>query len=316
MELIAVNFPLNWRSGYASARTVTSRSFANFERYCSGNAKSTYTGSSAVSATTCWPALIIWPTFTWRIPSCPSNGAISDFFAMFDRIWSTRAFSRVNFDWAESSSALETTLFMARSRNRSRSVRASCASAAADRKSASSCDVSSFMSTSPFFASPPFSKLISLTMPASSVDMTAPCTAESEPTAESIGAQSSSFTVALDTVVGGITIFVVIILPICSALTPKTQTTIATSRPIAMTRPRRRRGLTVDCVGTFEILFAMSCISEFCLRFEQQTPEPACHFQLSRPPFRRGRLLRAQHIEHQHSARDRELQYRHLAERR
>jgi hypothetical protein len=50
----------------------------------------------------------------------------------------------------------------------------------------------------------------------------------------------------LDTVIGGITIFVVIILPICSALTPKTETTIATSRPIAMTTLRQRhRGLTL-----------------------------------------------------------------------
>src|SRR3954452_304762 len=41
IELIAVNFPLNSRPGNASDRTVTSRSFDSFERYCSGNAKST-----------------------------------------------------------------------------------------------------------------------------------------------------------------------------------------------------------------------------------------------------------------------------------
>src|SRR5438105_721355 len=202
---------------------------------------------------------------------------------------------------------------MARSRDRSRSVRASCASAAADRKSASSCDVSSFMSTSPFFACAPLSKPISLTTPASSAETTAPCTALTDPTAVRRGAQSSSFTVALDTVVGGITIFVVIILPICSALTPKTQTTIATSRPIAMTTLRqRRRGLTLDCTGRFEMLFATSCISEFSLWFKQQAPEPARHFHLSIAPFRRGHLLRLQNVAHQHSARDSKNHFRQL----
>jgi hypothetical protein len=60
------------------------------------------------------------------------------------------------------------------------------------------------MSTSPFFASAPFSKLISLTMPASSRKRQAPSTALTDPTAVRRGAQSSSFTDALLTVVGGI----------------------------------------------------------------------------------------------------------------
>ena len=192
---------------------------------------------------------------------------------------------------------------MARSRDRSRSVRASCASASADRKSASSCDASSFMSTSPFFAWAPLSKLISLTTPASSAETTAPWTALTDPTAVSLGAQSSSFTDALVTVVGGIVCGMLIILPICRNLVPKTKTPIAINSAIAITMPLRRR-FGVDCIGRFETGLATSCISEFCLRFNQQAPQSARHFQLSLPPLRRGHFLWAQHIEHQHPACD------------
>src|SRR5438552_9530611 len=63
--------------------------------------------------------------------------------------------------------------------------------------------------------------MISLTVPPSSVETVAPCTAETEPTAESTGAQSSSFTGALVTVATGIGCFVVAIFTICNALIPK-----------------------------------------------------------------------------------------------
>src|SRR2546430_11705830 len=95
-----------------------------------------------------------------------------------------------------------------------------------------------------------------------------------------------------------------IILPICSALMPRTKIKMAMSRPIPMPRPRRRRGLTFDCTVRFEMPFATSCISELTFGFEQEAPEPACHFQLALAPFRSGRLLWSQHVEHQHSARD------------
>src|SRR5437667_10608659 len=212
------------------------------------------------------------------------------------------AFSLLNFDSAASISALEITFFDTRSRARSKSVRASSASACADRNNASSWETSSLTSTSPFFACAPFSNRISVTTPPSSVDTTAPCAALTDPTADSLGAQSSSFTGALVTVTEGIILGLLIILPICSALMPKTKITIATSRPMATPRLRRRRGLTFDCTGTVEILFATSCIREFCLWFEQQTPERSRHFQLPRAPFSCGHFLGAQHIEHQHPA--------------
>ena len=210
------------------------------------------------------------------------------------------AFSLLNFDSAASISALEITFFDTRSRARSKSVRASSASACADRNNASSWETSSLTSTSPFFACAPFSNRISPTVPPSSVDTTAPCAALTDPTADSRGAQSSSFTAALVTVVTGSIFGLLIILPICSALMPTTKIRIAASNPIATPKPPRLR-LTLVSV---EIFFATSCISEFCLRFEQQTPEPPRYFQLSLAPFRRGHLVRAQYIEHQHSSRD------------
>ena len=192
---------------------------------------------------------------------------------------------------------------MARSRDRSRSVFASCASASADRRSASSCDASSFMRTSPFFATAPFSKLISLTTPASSVETTAPWAALTDPTAVSRGAQSSSFTDALVTVVGGIVRGILIILPICRNLTPKTKAHIAISRVIAITIGLRRR-FGGDCFGRFKTGLATSCISKFCLRFKQQLPQPARYLQLSLAPLFRGHFLWTQRIEHQHPSCD------------
>src|SRR5262245_58549049 len=156
------------------------------------------------------------------------------------------------------------------------------------------------MCTSPFFASAPFSKLISLTMPASSVETTAPCTALTDPTAVSRGAQSSSFTDALLTVVGGIVCGMLIILPICKALMPTTKTIIAASRPIATPKPPRVR----PTLASIELPFATSCISEFGFRFKQQPPEFARHLQLSLPSLRRGHFLWTQHVQHQHSACD------------
>src|SRR5262245_1099409 len=160
------------------------------------------------------------------------------------------------------------------------------------------------MSTSPFLASAPFSKLISLTMPASSADTMAPCTALTDPTAVKRGAQSSSLTVALLTVVGGIPCGVLIIFPICRILMPKTKTHIATSRAMAITIGFRRRRFGRDCIGRFETGLATSCISKFCLRFKQQAPESARYLQLSLPPLLRGHFLWTQHIEHQHAACD------------
>src|SRR5207248_7670115 len=61
--------------------------------------------------------------------------------------------------------------------------------------------------------------LISLTVPPSSVETTAPCTADIDPTDERTGGQSSSFTGALVTVVGGITIGEAPILRNCKAFT-------------------------------------------------------------------------------------------------
>src|SRR5262245_20644814 len=195
------------------------------------------------------------------------------------------------------------TFFVARSRLRSKSARASSASASAERRSASSWVTSSLTSTSPFLASAPFSNLISLTVPPSSVETTAPCTALTDPTAVSIGGQSSSFTVALVTVVAGIVLGLLIILPICSALMPKTKTTMAPSRAIAMRRPLRR-DFRRGCTGLSKTGLATSCISWFHVGFEQQAPQSARDLQLPCTALRRSHFLRTQHIQHQHPARD------------
>ena len=50
-------FPFELPVGKESARTVTSRSFDSFERYCSGNAKSTYTRSSPVEGDNLLPGI-------------------------------------------------------------------------------------------------------------------------------------------------------------------------------------------------------------------------------------------------------------------
>src|SRR6266478_3856290 len=216
------------------------------------------------------------------------------------------AVSLLNFDSAASSSAFETTFCEARPRVRSKSVRASSASASADRKSASSWEASSFMITSPFLATPPFSNLMSLITPPSSAAMIAPCTAETEPTAESTGAQSSSFTVALETVVAGITIGVDAILTICSALTPTSRMTRAIKPAIASTH-----ALLPDLtLGLVETGLAISCIRRFTFLSKQESPQSSCDFQLPGAPFRGGHLLRLQNVAHQHPARDSKNQFR------
>src|SRR6266550_976159 len=271
-------------------------------------AKSANTGSSEVSGTTCWPALIICPTFTWRIPSWPSKGATSVFFLILERIWSTTAFSLLNFDCAASSSAFESTFCDARPRVRSKSCRASSASASADRKSASSWEASSFMITSPFLATPPFSNLMSLTTPPSSAAMVAPCTAETEPIAESTGAQFSSRTSALETVCGGgvIALAAAIILKICNPLIPTSRMTSASRPPIA----RPHAPLPDLTFGFVETGLAISCIRWFAFPSKQEPPQPSCDFQLAGAPFRGGHLLWLQNVAHQHSSRDSKNEFR------
>src|SRR5207245_7141615 len=124
------------------------------------------------------------------------------------------------------------------------------------------------------------------------------CTALTDPTAVNCGAQCSSFTVALLTVVGGIVCGVLIIFPICSTLMPTTKTKIAANRPIATPKPPRVR-LTLVSI---EMPFATSCIRQFCLRFEQQAPQSPRHLQLSLPPLRRRPFLLAETHLHPHSS--------------
>src|SRR5207245_2765627 len=62
--------------------------------------------------------------------------------------------------------------------------------------------------------------------------------------------------------------------------------------------------MKIIMVGEKKIRKVYSGISHLGSIFEQQTPEPPRHFQLSLAPFRCGHLLGSQHIEHQHSARD------------
>ena len=82
--------------------------------------------------------------------------------------------------------------------------------------------------------------MISLTVPASSALIMAPCTGEIDPTAVRIGCQSPFCTVALVTVVGGITIFLPaeISVMICQTLMPamsrKTATSPATTLKTAL----------------------------------------------------------------------------------
>ena len=183
-------------------------------------------------------------------------------------MFSTAAFFWLYFDWAASSSAGAITLRPARSCARSKSFFANSASACAERICASSADASSCSKMSPFFTSLPESKSISATVPASSALIIAPCTGETEPTADSIGCQSPNFTSALVTVVGGGTIF----LPaetrvmICQALIPPRRSSTA-SRP-------RTTFQTLLVVGfmeneNFEGGLAMSCISGCFLRLEK-----------------------------------------------
>src|SRR4051812_21899507 len=104
-----------------------------------------------------------------------------------------------------------------------------------------------------------------------------------------MGAQSSAFTTALDTAVGGIANGVDIIFLIWSVLIPN-RTTMAATRP----RTDRTTGLRVNLI-TFPLVrtgLATSCISWLAFRFEQQTPEAAGYFKLARASFGFGHFLR------------------------
>src|SRR6266568_8573503 len=192
-------------------------------------------------------------------PELSSNGARTSFFTIIARMLSTVPCFCLNFDSALSSSAFEMTLRVARSWERCKSARANSKSASAVRNCASSEDASSFTNTSPCLATLPFGNLISATVPPSSVETTAPCTAEIDPTDESIGDQSSSFTGALDTVVGGIIIGADFILRICSALIPTIMSNTTTSPSTALDRAFR-----VDFTLSFFIsVWATSCIRWF-----------------------------------------------------
>src|SRR6266700_4925940 len=218
------------------------------------------------------------------------------------------AVSLLNFDSAASSSAFEITFCEARPRVRSKSVRASSASASEDRKSASSEEVSSLIRTSPFLATPPFSNLTSLTTPPSSAATIAPCTAETEPIAESTGAQFSSRTSALLTVCGGgvIDLAAAIIFEICNPLIPTSRMTRANRPPIARPHPP----LPDLTLGLVETGLAISCIRWFAFISKQEPPQSARDLQLAGAPFRRGHLLWLQNVAHQHSARDSKNQFR------
>ena len=107
--------------------------------------------------------------------------------------------------------------------------------------------------------------MISLTVPPSSVETTAPWIALTDPTDESIGAQSSSLTGALVTVVTGIGGFVLTIFMICIALIPKiTRNNAPTAKSALITILRVDFTFAASFKG-----FAISCISWFALLFEQ-----------------------------------------------
>ena len=105
--------------------------------------------------------------------------------------------------------------------------------------------------------------MISLTVPPSSVETVAPCTAETEPTAESTGAQSSSFTGALVTVATGIGCFVVAIFTICNALIPKiirnntptAKRALITILRVDFTLASLLKGLATSCISWLAFLF-------------------------------------------------------------
>ena len=166
------------------------------------------------------------------------------------------------------------------------------------------------MITSPFLATPPFSNLISLTTPPSSAAMIAPCTAETEPIAESTGAQFSSRTSALLTVCGGgvIALAAAIILEICNPLIPTSRMTSASRPPIA----RRHAPLPDLTLSSVETGLAISCICWFAFLFKQEAPQSSCDFQLAGAPFRGGHLRWLQNVAHQHSAGDSKNEFRQL----
>src|SRR5207248_8667018 len=96
---------------------------------------------------------------------------------------------------------------------------------------------------------PPFGNLISLTVPPSSVETTAPTTAGIDPTDERTGGQSSSLTGALDTVVGGIVIGEEAILRNLKAFTS------------ASVKNKARIAKTAPAVGAFSLKNTIAAIA-------------------------------------------------------
>src|SRR5207249_1066443 len=153
----------------------------------------------------------------------------------------------------------------------------------------------------------PDSKPTSATVPGNSLLIIAPCTAETEPTAESNGGQFSCFTSALVTVVGGIPPWPPdFSLAICR---PFTKTRGITTKAITATTPIAPM-MNVRSQPDFVSLeteasgLMMSCINWFGFCLKQQAPKSSRYFQLTRTPFRFGHLLRLQSVSHQHSASD------------
>src|SRR5437773_5241954 len=138
-------------------------------------------------------------------------------------------------------------------------------------------------------------------MPPNSVDTTAPWTALTLPTADSIGAQSSSFTIALVTVSTGIGCLAEIIVKICKPLMRISSTARPTTAAIAIHIFFRAGFIIKD--------FAMSCISRLGLAREKQTPKSSRDFELPRTPFRCRHSLWLQDVAHQHPTRDGKNQF-------
>ena len=202
-ESIAVISPSNLPASRPFTARRTFRPAAMDAKCCCGSENSTKIGSSDWSATITAPGFTYCPLLIWRMPTSPSNGAVSRFLATSAFISSTDAFICATWLSAVSQSDCAIAFFAMRSRFRSRSVFASPSRASAERSCASSCCVSSFTSRSPIFTGLPDSNAISDTIPARSVLTVTPFTAFSEPTARSTGCHVCGFTVTVVTAAGG-----------------------------------------------------------------------------------------------------------------